>query len=196
MADVKKEIINQIALNVLNIGSVGDTTVEMTSELKYRIAKDITVNTAINSLIRGVTSRELIVKSEKTNDNANENDVKILEIQKRINKIKNKTGFLNNLCKAVFFGMSVHEIIYNEDYTIEKFEEIPFEIIKYRKESKNWYFVGNNGEVNITENPTKWLHSIYNQSIKNFSGETRFEAIAETYSEIEKVKQIILKRLF
>lgn len=55
MADVKKEIINQIALNVLNIGSVGDTTVEMTSELKYRIAKDITVNTAINSLIRGVT---------------------------------------------------------------------------------------------------------------------------------------------
>nr|DAS13063.1 MAG TPA: portal [Caudoviricetes sp.] len=189
MADVKKEIINRIALNVLNIGSVGDTTVEMTSELKYRIAKDITVNTAINSLIRGVTSRELIVKSEKTNDNANENDVKILEIQKRINKIKNKTGFLNNLCKAVFFGMSVHEIIYNEDYTIEKFEEIPFEIIKYRKESKNWYFVGNNGEVNITENPTKWLHSIYNQSIKNFSGETRFEAIAETYSEIEKVKQ-------
>ena len=117
MADVKKEIINQIALNVLNIGSVGDTTVEMTSELKYRIAKDITVNTAINSLIRGVTSRELIVKSEKTNDNANENDVKILEIQKRINKIKNKTGFLNNLCKAIFFGMSVHEIIYNEDYT-------------------------------------------------------------------------------
>ena len=66
MADVKKEIINQIALNVLNIGSVGDTTVEMTSELKYRIAKDITVNTAINSLIRGVTSRELIVKSEMT----------------------------------------------------------------------------------------------------------------------------------
>lgn len=189
MADVKKEIINQIALNVLNIGNVGDTKVEMTSELKYKIARDVTVNTAINSLIRGVTSRELVVKSEKTNDNANENDDKILEIQKRINKIKNKTAFLNNLCKAIFFGMSVNEIIYNEDYTIEKFENIPFEIIKYNKENKYWYFNGNAGEVNITENPSKWLHSIYNQNVKNFYGETRFEAIADTYSEIEKVKQ-------
>lgn len=189
MANMKNEIIKQIALNVLNIGSVGDTTVELTSELKYRIAKDITINTAINSLIRGVTSRELIVKSEKTNDNANENDTKILEIQKRINKIKNKTAFLNNLCKAVFFGMSVHEIIYNEDYTINKFEEIPFEIIKYRKENQSWYFIGNAGEINITENQNKWLHSVYNQSIKNFYGETRFEAIASTFAKIEKVEQ-------
>ncbi|MCP1226766.1 phage head morphogenesis protein, partial [Sebaldella sp. S0638] len=145
---------------------------------------DIHVNTAIESLLRGVASRELIFKSEITDK---EEDTILLELQKRFNRIKNKTNFIKEIGKACFFGYTLHEIEYNEDFSMRRFVSIPRNKMEFDKEKKKWKIKGKE-EVYVEENG-KWLISIYDESIENFKGNTKLRAVYKTYQEIEEIKK-------
>ena len=71
------------------------------SELQ-EIFEYIDINTAISTLVRGVTSRELIFTSETALKNDNEEKILLEEGQKRLNNIKGKINFLKELAKTPF----------------------------------------------------------------------------------------------
>ncbi len=144
---------------------------------------DVDINTAIDSLLRGVGARELIFASE----NKDEKDATLLELQNRFNCIKNKTSFIKELGRACFFGFTLHEIIYNEDFSINKFEAIPRNKIKFDTDKKQWKIEGT--EEKFIDDSGKWLMSIYNESIENFKGDTKLRAVYKTYQEIKLIKE-------
>lgn len=67
----------------------------------------IDINTAISTLVRGVTSRELIFTSEQKENTNNEEKVLLEEGQKRLNNIKSKINFVKELAKTPFLKITV-----------------------------------------------------------------------------------------
>ena len=98
----------------------------------------IDINISAESLIRGVTSRELIFTSE----DPDEDNEFLLASQKRFNNIKNKMNFVKELSMTPFLKYTVHEVIYNDDFTIKKLEFIPRELIRYDTLEKKMYVIG------------------------------------------------------
>ena len=145
----------------------------------------IDINTAISSLVRGVTSRELIFMSE---EGTKEEKNLIKMGQKRINNIKGKVNFIRELAKTPFLKITVHEIIYNENFEIERMEFIPREMIRYDTEKKEFYIQTKIAEKIYLNDPMKWHVSIYNEDIKHPFGETLLKPILRTYEEIKYIK--------
>ena len=145
----------------------------------------IDINTAISTLVRGVTSRELIFTSE----NGKEEDKTVIEEgQKRINNIKGKINFIRELAKTAFLKITVHEVIYNENFEIERMDFIPRELIRYDKEKKTFYIQNKLSEKIYLNNPMKWHVSIYNEDVTKPYGETLLKPILKTYEEIKYIK--------
>ena len=129
-----KVLIQNIARNVIDISSF-DIEYKNIYEIRelQEIFEYIDINTAVSTLVRGVTSRELIFTSENGKE---ENKKLIEEGQKRINNIKGKMNFIKELAKTPFLKITVHEVIYNDNFEIERMEFIPRELIRYDKEKK------------------------------------------------------------
>lgn len=159
---------------------------ELTDELLYEMLKYPTIISSINTLVRGIASRELVVKTE---DNS-ENDSKILDIQKRINNIKNKTKLVENLATACFNKMALHEILYNDDFSIKELVHIPNKFVKYNS-TKNEYEIkiGQVGQEEIDINDSyKWLLSIYGNEKIHKKGYSVLEKVVAPYTEIKNIK--------
>ncbi|MBP9479056.1 MAG: DUF935 family protein [Sebaldella sp.] len=157
------------------------------SELQ-EIFEYIDINTAISTLVRGVTSRELIFTSETALKNDNEEKILLEEGQKRLNNIKGKINFLKELAKTPFLKITVHEIIYNEQFEIERMDFIPRELIKYDKDKKEFYIQSKMLEKIYLNNPMKWHVAVYNDDVTKPYGETLLNPILKTYEEIKYIK--------
>ncbi|WP_064615743.1 DUF935 family protein [Streptobacillus moniliformis] len=159
---------------------------KLTDELISEMLSNSIIQKCMNTLIRGVVSRELVIKSEENQ----ENDTKILEIQKRINKIENKTLLIENIAQAYFKKMTVHEIVYNEDKTIKKLVKIPNRIIKYDKYKKQFNLKNNNVDI-ILDNPYKWLLSIHREGVGYNQGYSVLEEVLQDYINIKNINNKI-----
>ncbi len=148
----------------------------------------IDINTAISTLVRGVTSRELIFTSEQKENTNNEEKVLLEEGQKRLNNIKSKINFVKELAKTPFLKITVHEVIYNERFEIERLDFIPRELIRYDKEKKIFYIQSKLSEKIYLNNPMKWHVAIYNEDVTKPYGETLLKPILRTYEEIKYIK--------
>lgn len=160
-----------------------NVTTELTDELIEEMLNFTPIYKAINSLIRGVLSRDLIVRSE---DNL-EDDTTFLEIQKRINGIKNKTQFIETLIKSCFTGRTLNEIVYNEDFTIKEFITIPYKLIKYNNELRRYEIKARNNTIELSDT-RKWLLSIYNKEIGYTLGKSLLESIVDDYMNIKEIE--------
>ncbi|WP_064610404.1 DUF935 family protein [Streptobacillus moniliformis] len=159
---------------------------KLTDELISEMLSNSIIQKCMNTLIRGVVSRELVVKSEENQ----ENDIKILEIQKRINKIENKTLLVENIAQAYFKKMTVHEIVYNEDKTIKKLVKIPNKLIRYDKDKKQFNL--RNNLINIMlDNPYKWLLSIHREGVGYSQGYSVLEEVLQDYFNIKNINNKI-----
>ena len=181
-----KVLIQNIARNVIDISSF-DIEYKNIYEIRelQEIFEYIDINTAVSTLVRGVTSRELIFTSENGKE---ENKKLIEEGQKRINNIKGKMNFIKELAKTPFLKITVHEVIYNDNFEIERMEFIPRELIRYDKEKKKFYIETNATENIYLDNPMKWHVAVYNESITRPYGETILKSILKTYEEIKYIK--------
>lgn len=186
--DIKKDknIVELVISNLLNDTSnqfnINNTT-DLTPELIDEMIKYPAINTSINTLIRGVASRELIVKSE---DNS-ESDKNILDIQKRVNSIKNKTQLIENIAMACFNRLCLHEIVYNSDFTIKELIHIPNRYIKYDKEFNKFYLIVNNQRIYLDDR-TKWLLSINGSGLDSKFGNTLLSDLVNVYVDIKNIK--------
>lgn len=145
----------------------------------------IDINISVESLIRGVTSRELIFTSE----DPDEDNEFLLVSQKRFNNIKGKMNFIKELSMTPFLKYTVHEVIYNEDFTIKKMGFIPRELIRYDTLEKKMYLIGKDGEREyIGDNPYKWHVSVYNGRLDSPLGKTLFTPIVKTYEKIKYIE--------
>ena len=135
-----KAVLRNIARNVIDIYryDIEYKNVYEARELQ-EIFEYIDINTAISTLVRGVTSRELIFTSENGKINNPEENTLIEEGQKRVNNIKGKINFIRELAKTPFLKITVHEVIYNDKFEIERLDFIPRELIRYDKEKKEFY---------------------------------------------------------
>ena len=181
-----KAVLRNIARNMIDIHSydIEYKNAYEAHELQ-EIFEYIDINTAISTLVRGVTSRELIFTSE----NGKEEDKTVIEEgQKRINNIKGKINFIRELAKTPFLKITVHEVIYNDKFEIERLDFIPRELIRYDKEKKLFYIQNKLSDRIYLNNPMKWHVSIYNEDVTKPYGETLLKPILKTYEEIKYIK--------
>lgn len=160
-----------------------DSYKELTDEVIEEMLNFTPIVKAVNSLIRGILARDLIVKSEEDTE---DNKI-ILEIQKRINGIKNKTSFIESLVKSCFTGRTLNEIVYNEDFTIKEFVNIPYSLIKYNKDIKE-YELKTKSETIVLNDSRKWLLSIYNKEIGYNLGKSLLESLLDDYNNIKSLE--------
>ena len=184
-SNVNKVALKNIARNMIEISSY-----EIEYQSSYEVAElqeileYIDINTAVSTLVRGVTSRELIFTSE---GNLGEKGI-IEEGQKRFNNIKGKVNFIKELAKTPFLKVTVHEVIYNEQFEIERLDFIPRELIRYDKDKKEFYIKSKQLEKIYLNNPMKWHVAIYNEDVTKPYGETLLKPILKTFEEIKYIK--------
>ncbi|WP_438535706.1 phage head morphogenesis protein [Cetobacterium sp.] len=154
---------------------------EINTEVATELLKSINISTPVFSLIRGVTSRIIKIRARHPEDE------KILkEIELRQARIKNFNDFLNRLALAPFYGYVVHEKIYNEDFSLNRLEFIPYKLLKYDKD-KGLLLKGKNNEIPITED--KFLISVYDKTIEKPLGTSLFEwGLKEVYDDLKDVQ--------
>ena len=195
MAKEKKKLETTELKNRSLLREVASTLIEINSyDIQYKeqieletlneMYSYIDINSAIGTLVRGVTSRELIFKGE----DKNEEDQVILDGQKRFNKIKRKMDFLKELCKTPFLKYTVHEIIYNEDFSINRFEYIPRELVRYDTEKKKLYLKGKAGVKIYVDNPKKWHVAVCGKQLDKPMGDSVLNTIYKTFEEIAFIK--------
>ena len=97
-------------------------------------------------------------------------------------------NFIKELAKTPFLKITVHEVIYNDNFEIERMEFIPRELIRYDKEKKKFYIETNATENIYLDNPMKWHVAVYNESVTKPYGETILKSILKTYEEIKYIK--------
>lgn len=163
-------------------------TTELTDELMEEMLNNSVIRKCINTIIRGITSRELIVANE-SNDIS---DKRLLDIQHRINGIKYKTKLIEDILMSSFEKIAVHEIVYNEDFTIKQLVKIPKSIVKYNKDKKGYVIKNGDSEIDIN-NPTKWLISIFNQGLDSIQGRSLLESVMKDYQDIKFIKDKLNK---
>lgn len=179
-----KKLMEIVVSSLLNNIPSQSTNTELTDELIEEMLNYSAIKKCVNTLVRGILSRDLIV----VNETDNKEDKNILEIQKRVNLIKNKTKLIEDLAMSCFRKKALHEIVYNEDFTIKELVKIPNSLIKYDKDKKQYKLKTSNTEIFI-EDESKWLLTIHNQSIENFEGTTLLESILQDYLNIRQVKE-------
>lgn len=186
MQEIKKDkrYMELVISSMLNDVKLPQNDTTLTPQLINEMLNYSTIKKCINTLIRGINSRELVILNE-TNDN---NDKKLLEIQYRINGIKSKSKLIENLVLTAFTKMTLHEIIYNEDFTIKEFIKIPNHFIKYDSNKKEYYLESINGRIDISDK-AKWIFSRFNSDLENVNGRSLLEGVVQDYINIKYIKE-------
>lgn len=182
-----KKLLELTVNQLINTEVKSNYNVELTDDLIDEMCNDVTIKMCIDTLIKGVSSRELVVKSE---DNA-EQDEKIIEIQKRINKIRNKTRLIEDIAIAYFKKLSLHEIVYNDKLDgIKELVEIPKKLVKYNKDKKIFTLTVDNTIYDLSEK-NKWLLSVHGKSIAYRQGRSMLESCVTDYLNIRNINEKI-----
>lgn len=126
------------------------------------------VSIPLLSVSRGVTSRIIKLRSRHPED-----EERIGEIEERYSKIENFNGFLNKLSLAPYYGYTVHEKIYNKDFTLKKLEFIPYSCLKWNKEKGILVLKGEKKEIPVTSD--KFIISIFDETLDRPLGKSLFE---------------------
>ena len=178
-----KKLMEVVVSSLLNnIPTQRDNTI-LTDELIQEMLQYSGIKKCVSALVRGILSRDLIVMNETDN----KEDARLLEIQKRVNLIKNKTKLIEEITMACFQKRTLHEIIYNEDFTIKELIKIPNELIKYNRDKKQYVIKTQNKEIDISDK-TKWLFTIHNQSLEHIGGVSLLDAVLQDYLNIKDIK--------
>ena len=182
-----KKLLELTVNKLINTEVKSNYNVELTDDLIEEMCNDVTIKMCIDTLIKGVSSRELVVKSE---DNT-EQDEKIIEIQKRINKIRNKTRLVEDIAIAYFKKLSLHEIVYNDKLDgIKELVEIPKKLVKYDRNKHVFTLTVDNTVYDLSEK-NKWLLSIHGKSIAYRQGRSMLESCVTDYLNIRNINEKI-----
>ena len=186
-----KNLIREIAISNLSIGSIYPETKPIEPELIEKMLHNITVSTPVLSLVRGVCSRIIELRSK---NGPQDNDL-IQEINGKFGKIENWQGYLKELSLTPYYGFTVFEKIYNHDFTLKKLVKIPRSKVKYERSTGIWYL---RGETEIEMTPDKFQIAIWEGNLEYPQGKSLFSyglaQAFEDYNDLEaKVRGIQAK---
>ena len=172
-----KTLLNEVAIANISIGSIYPEREEVDLKHIEEMLHDITISTPILSLVRGVCSREINLRSR----NGNQDGKIIKDISDRFDNIENWNSFLKELAYTVYYGYTVFEKVYNDDFTLKKIVKIPRSSIKYDWSERKWYLIGTE-EIELTED--KFLIATYEDSLEYPKGKSIFNyGLLETYKD-------------
>lgn len=146
---------------------------DLTGELIERIIKDIDVSSALNKIRRSVAGRELKLYSVN-----GESDTEVIE--SRFSDIK-FNRIINHLIKARYFGYSLFEKVYNEDFTLRSLIPIPYKYVNYKE--KKWILKVGSVEKEI--NYSKFLLCINEWNPSEPKGKSILEDIRVSFLDKE-----------
>ncbi|MBN1469531.1 MAG: minor capsid protein [Fusobacteriaceae bacterium] len=152
-----------------------------------QMVKDLDIATAINTTKRSICAKELNLVAYKE-----ENQDKIPEIESRLN-FKKLNGLLENIIESKFFGYSISEIVYKEDFTFDV-KPKSRDLFDYDISNKKWYYKSDDGQVFIDEE--KFLITI-NNNYKAYRGESILYELFKDFQikrELDKKLSAIINR--
>jgi|GEM_PF-875748 len=161
-----KALLREIAISNLSIGSIYPDTPPLVPEKVNKMLHSLEISTPVLSMVRGVCSRRIELRSK--GDHTLE---EIKEISNRFDSIENWQSFIRELSLTPYYGFSVFEKIYNEDFTLRRLEFIPRQKIKYEHTSGNWFLRGTS-DIELTED--KFIVAKYDESLEYPLGKSLF----------------------
>lgn len=151
-----------------------ETNALLTNTIVDEMLKDVDISTLVNKINRSVASRELVIWTDKE-----ELQGKLQEIQARFNNVKFNRMFKHMLL-ARYYGFSLFEKVYNEDYNLTRLVQIPQKYVVY-DDKLGWYIQPNTEKEFITND--KYLLCIHEWDIANKKGKSIFVEYLQTYED-------------
>ena len=172
-----RNLIREIAISNLSIGSIYPEAKPINPELIEKMMHNITISTPVLSLIRGVCSRRIELRSK----NGPQDEDLIKDINGRFGAIENWNSYLKELALTPYYGFTVFEKIYNEDFTLKKFVKIPRSKVRYERSTGVWYLRGDTDEEMT---PDKFQIAIWEGNLEYPQGKSLFSyGLAQAYKD-------------
>lgn len=136
--------------------------------------KDINIATLIGKINRAVAARELVVGTDDTNLTD-----KAKEIQERFNVAKFNRIF-KHILTARYYGYSLFEKVYDENYNLSSLVFIPQSFINYDTK-EGWYINASNTKEYI--NKDKYFLCIHERDVANKKGKSILDKCLQSYTD-------------
>lgn len=168
----------EVAVNAIEIGSISASQEPITLEIIEKMIRQIDIATPLLSVERGVCSRNIEIMNRP---GIEEKDV-LIEIQKRFQSVGGWVEFLKELSRTPYYGFTVFEKIFNEDFTLKKLEFIPRQLVSFDKKEKVWKL---KSKEKITIDESKFLIATYRGSLEYPQGDSMFNyGLHQAYVDI------------
>jgi SPP1 gp7 family putative phage head morphogenesis protein len=161
-----KALLREIAISSLSIGSISPDTPPLDPEKVNKMLHSLEISTPVLSMVRGVCSRRIELRSK-----GGQTLEEVKEISNRFDSIENWQSFIRELALTPYYGFSVFEKIYNEDFTLRRLEFIPRQKIKYENSTGRWLLKGGS-EIELIED--KFIIAKYDESLEYPLGKSLF----------------------
>ncbi len=144
-----------------------------------KMMKDLDIASAVNTLKRNICAKELNIVAY---DEKNKEKTQDIESRLNFNKLND---ILNNIIESRFYGYSVSEIVFSEDWSFDV-KPKNRELFDFDKDSKQWFYKADSDKIYLEDN--KFLVSV-NNSHKAYKGESILYELFQEYQikrELEK----------
>ncbi len=146
-----------------------------------KMMKDLDIASAVNTLKRNICAKELNIVAY---DEKNKEKTQDIESRLNFNKLND---ILNNIIESRFYGYSVSEIVFSEDWSFDV-KPKNRELFDFDKDSKQWFYKADSDKIYLEDN--KFLVSV-NNSHKAYKGESILYELFQEY----QIKRELDKKL-
>lgn len=153
---------------------ISETNLKLDTEKVNEMMKDVDISKLVNKINRTVAARELILWSDKP-----ELLKKAEEIQKRFNIVKFNRVF-KLMLNARYYGFSLFEKVYNEDYCLTSLVYIPQKFVAYDTKD-GWYIKASTKNIYVDKD--KYLLCLHERDVANKQGKSVFVDILQAYTD-------------
>lgn len=195
-----KKLPEELKLTLMNslkiFGSYTTINYNLAVSKKKEMMSNIKIKTAINNLKFSIQARKLKINSALEKDK-NKDDI----YYRLVKNVENFEDFESNILDTEYYGMSIFAIVYNDDWTIKRYELIPRDRYFFDYNIRKVFFTSYMQNVYPEDYPELFLICSYKKSLDFPLGEgelislyptfeaikgldTKMQGIAEKYGEI------------
>lgn len=183
MIKIKKlpENLKLTLMNSLKIfGSYTSINYDLSNAKKKEMMSNIKIKTAVNNLKLSIQARKLKLNSALEEDKNKE------EIYNRLVKdVENFEDFESNILDTEYYGASIFAIVYNDDWTIKRYELIPRDRYFFDYNTKKVFFTSYGQNIYPEDYPELFLICSYKKSLEFPLGEGELISLYPTYEAIK-----------
>lgn len=168
----KGQLMEQLTKVLFN--EISETNLKLDISTTDEMLRDVDISKLVNKINRTVGARELVLWSDKP-----ELLGKAKEIQARFNIVKFNRVF-KLMLNARYYGYSLFEKVYNDEYCLTSLVHIPQKFVVYDNKD-GWYINASNKKIPIDRD--KYLLCIHERDVANKQGKSVFVDILQAYTD-------------